>query len=368
MKKKFFIILLPLFLLGWQASGFCNQQNLKPEPAQPKMQPQMMNGYNTPARIDVKGNWDFWINASLLYWKSQEDGLMPGMLFNFLNNALTYKEMDFDYKPGFKVGIGMTCKDQDDWTIGLDYTRYHITQHSTLAIPDILNKDMDPNYLSLDAVYNILVENGYSFLSSAGRWKNNIDLLDLNLMRPFYSGQKLTVTPLIGLRGGWMNQYYYGAYSATDFDHQEIIYNLFSKSKQTSYVVGPRAGLLGNWILGKGFSILGNVDIGLLYQKFHNRFSDRDVRGPVDHTAQTKQQLTTNLELGLGLNYGTYFAGNKAHVDLSLLYNFQMFTQQNRMIVLVTNETITYSSLFFDATTPPNLYLHGFTLNLQFDF
>ena len=36
---------------------------------------QMQKKYNHPARIDVKGSWDYYISGSYIYWQPREDGL-----------------------------------------------------------------------------------------------------------------------------------------------------------------------------------------------------------------------------------------------------------------------------------------------------
>ena len=87
---------------------------------------EILAAYNAPARFDVKGTWDLFTTLSFLYWQPREDGLSlalssyaepqenPGKLFN----------MHFDYKPGFKIGVGSNFT-HDNWNLFFEYTRLH---------------------------------------------------------------------------------------------------------------------------------------------------------------------------------------------------------------------------------------------------
>ena len=82
MKKKIFQ--KTLFIVGILAfiSGYSNDNDYDEcedykstfqGHAAPK--DQMQKKYNHPARIDVKGSWDYYISGSYIYWQPREDGL-----------------------------------------------------------------------------------------------------------------------------------------------------------------------------------------------------------------------------------------------------------------------------------------------------
>ncbi len=87
---------------------------------------------------------------------------------------------------------------------------------------------------------------------------------------------------------------------------------------------------------------------------------------PIDSNAaisQTIDFLRAHADFELGLGWGTYFDNNNWHIDFSATYGFQIFWDQN----MFRN---------FESSVAPaksfapngNLYVHGVTLNADFDF
>jgi hypothetical protein len=326
--------------------------------------------YSSSARIDVNKKWDFYLSASFIYWKAKEDGLVVAGLLdrNTLPQVLSFTDMNFEYKPGFKIGLGMNSGCYDNWMINGEYTHLHSTHHAVASVPEIWGVALRPNFLSLEIDFNIPPYDGYSFLRSEGTWKNKIDLIDLYLSRPFYSGTKLILSPFFGLRGGWMDQCYFGNYLATSLSTLDTLYTLSSKSKQNTWLIGPRAGLCSQWLLGCNFRIFSDIAAALCYQKFDNKFQDFDELGPFDFASKKRETLTPNLQMNLGLGYGTYFACRKWHFDLSVSYDFQVFWNQNRMSTLVSDESTIAVPFFFDVAKIHDLYLYGLTVSARLDF
>jgi hypothetical protein len=330
----------------------------------------MVGSYNSPARIDVSGKWDFNISGSFIYWYAKENGLMVAALEDMHHRpyVLTYADMGFKYKPGFKVAVGMNTGNYDNWVINLEYTWLHASYTGSMSIPEIWYYAMRPNFLSYAIDYYNAPSHGYSFLNSNGIWRNAFDIIDLNLARPFYSGEKLTLSPSFGLRGGILNQYYDGTYVATDLDNTDLRYNLYSYSSQKTWIIGPRVGIVLDWLLGKGVRVTGNTFGSLCYQHFKNYFADFAPSGKCSTNSLTQSQVTPNWQIAAGLGYGTYFANQKWHFDLAATYDFQIFWNQNKMTEMVSDQTTIYAPFFFNATKPADLILHGLTITARFDF
>ena len=84
--------------------------------------------YNAPAAVQIAGkccNDSFFATASWIYWYASEDGLDLATTMAFDSGGGTYSPIDtksgsktvfqeFDYKSGFKVGLGSRCGG-DDW-------------------------------------------------------------------------------------------------------------------------------------------------------------------------------------------------------------------------------------------------------------
>ena len=104
--------------------------------------------YNAPAAIDVNykkykyscPQFSGFIDASFIYWYAGEDGLklastgvLSGGTVYYAQNT-TSLEQSFNYKPGFKVGLGATIG--HEWTVHAEYTWYrgqNSTQSGTLS-------------------------------------------------------------------------------------------------------------------------------------------------------------------------------------------------------------------------------------------
>lgn len=360
------LILILLFIIN---SGFSNER-------------QISNGckkiyaINTPARICVRDRWDFHLSGSFIYWAANEDGISIASIRDHSNVPSVIKtySINSSYKPGFKVAFGMNCKNYDNWVLEGEYTYFHMKQHRSASITlETENVDVDPAFLSIDATLNA---DGFSldFTDCAGTWKNTIDLIDINLGRPFYSGKKFILSPYIGLRGGWLDQSLHGNYLAFDVDNDDQLYTITSKSTQNSWIIGPRIGIGFDWFLGcTKFRLIMDSFGSIFYQHFKDSFSDffstiGFVNTPVSTFKQSKNTVNSNIDLLLSLGYGTYFAKNKYYFDLKAGYNFQIFFCQNRLSRLPIDESNTFSNVYLDGYTPSNLILHGINVTMRFDF
>lgn len=345
-------------------------------------------GYNCPARINPKCPWDFDIYGDFLYWQPRERGLeltseytaTPEALLTSTNSRVI--NMNFDYKPAFKVGIGMNS-DMDDWTTQLEYTRFQSTHHAskTIAAADVT---ITTNHLSdlwiSPAFYGVLLNTlsgglplvtDFAVRHADANWKVNFNVIDFVVGRPYWLGTKLTLNPFIGVRGGWINQKYsYNSIvrkisTATDYD-----FSLVNRSK--SWLVGPRVGVESKWLLGAGFRFFGNGAANMFYQDFKTRSK---LTVPTTAGMNSIFSITTaeivskgfhkeafvnfSLDTCLGFGWGSYFNDKSWHFDLSAGYEFQYFYNQNSIRTEIVSD--------YDADAC-GLMLHGLTVSARFDF
>lgn len=340
-------------------------------------------GYNCPARINPVCGWDFDIYGDFLYWQAREKGLAP---YNHTTSVTSsgqtlstenLENIDFDYHPAFKVGIGAGTE-RDNWTFNLEYTRFNATNSKKGEISPldfsltITSQNFFNNILNLQGG---LINNFSSFLSTTAgfignvrsfdaHWKLNFNTIDLVAGRPYFLGTKLTLSPFYGVRGGWIDQHYKLTSLAplTTATAPMTDYLINTLVKSDSWLVGPRIGVNSNWLLGAGFRIFGDAGASLIYQSFK-------VKAKTLMPAQN--QLTTQLEsfvsekiksvnptfdAALGFGWGSYFNNKRWHFDLTAGYEFQFFYNQNIL------EEIRVSQ---DSSS---LILHGLTVAARFDF
>lgn len=318
--------------------------------------------YNAPARIDPACGLDMWLTGTFIYWEAREKGLDLG--YHFSSNNFKTINMDFDYKPGFKAGLGFSICG-DDWTVYLEYTRLESENKRSIDISNYFNSSS--NYLAtiwLAAVTDDGSSTTYNILSS--KWKLDYNTLDFELGRPFYLGKKLIFKPYCGLRGGWINQKY------DLLGGHDYLSGAFTKSysinKQDSWIIGPRGGLDADWLIGCNFRIFGSFAGSLNYQKFENSLKEvTPVQTGITNETIIKSEddvsyVTPNIESGLGIGYGTYFCCDKWYFDLALSYDFQYYWNQNMMRHLIDGEYYLIDGCAGD------LMLQGLTIKVELDF
>jgi hypothetical protein len=326
------------------------------------------SAYNEPAAIDLRCGADVYTSLSFIYWEAIQGGMdlaVPGQTdgaSSAVGNSVLFQ--DFQYKPGFQIGLGWTGM-KDDWTLSAEYTWLHGQTSTSQGAPAIDVTAIDGVAVSQPGVWipsswipSANLANTADHISS--KWHYKVDLLDVQMSRPFYSGTRLTFEPFFGLRGAWIRQ------------HLDVTATTATTSREgdyssTSRAVGPRVGLNGNWHLGVGFRFIGNAAASLL-------FTDYDVRQNVERISTTTlpisvkiedhNEIRPNFDLGLGLGWSSYFSCRRFHWDLTATYDFSVFSQQNMMRYLAD---LSLENSHTNGAAS-DLFLQGLTLQTQFEF
>ncbi len=260
----------------------------------------------------------------------------------------------FQYKPGFKVGIGFNT-DYDDWVVALEYTWMHQTTHSHTSTASVAAPLSTLNWTIPNSLAFPLTESSVS-----SRWKMHFDRLDFTVARPFYQGKRLTVTPFTGLRGQWIRQ-------SLTIDGDADLLGILSfdddvRVRSHSWAVGPVVGANTHYLLGAGFRFEGVAAGSIVYTKYtkvrqSETFGDSSFGSRVGHLGF----LRPTAELGLGFGWGSYLGCQDYYIDLSARYDFHVLWDQNVMVEFV-------NAMNGVPGTNGNLYMHGLTLTLLFAF
>ncbi len=323
--------------------------------------------YNAPSSIDIQCGWDVWVDASFVYWQPLQSNMEAGTEHNtpvvttLGPNNFRPVNMDFKFKPGFKVGLGMTF-DYDKWDASLEYTWFHCKQNrsgSTSTAAATGGAGYLPNWLfSTNAA---LLANSITAFNSS--WQLDLDFLDMALGRSYYVGTQLTYRPSIGARVAWINQKREVTY--TDILSTPLAATNFAKS--TSWAIGPRVTLDMNWMIGWGFRFFGNNAFDLLFTRYKTiNNSQNTSSGAVtlltDFNNSNINTIRPHVDLEWGMGWGTYLCNHEWHVDIAASYGFQVFWNQNMFrFSSGTSAPRTYSPT-------GDLYVHGLTLTAKLDF
>lgn len=354
-------------------------------------QPPMNCAYNAPAEINVgcQGDIDFFASGSFLYWQP----ILENMSIAYVNTTNvflaaperslqgSFVDMNFKYKPGFKVGLGMNLQ-VDDWDGFTEYTRVHGEHRaSTNGGPDANVPMVYPTFghpfllshtIGASAVFN----------SASATYNNNLDFVDAEMGRTYYVGKSLIFRSAWGARGSWITQHVHVNYnnftSLVATDPAGVIVSINSSvdvyQRQRSWGVGPRTGLMMDWMLGQGVRFFGSGYGDILYHKF--KIQDKTVaiprinRGsllignPISVVSYEKVgALRTHLDLEMGFGWGSYFDNNNWHIDLSASYGWQVFFDHN-MFRSFTDDFVIGNNHIPNG----NLYVHGLTVTARVDF
>ncbi|MBN2479764.1 MAG: hypothetical protein JXA94_06010 [Parachlamydiales bacterium] len=320
---------------------------------------QMRNGYNTPARINVEGSWDFFVTGSFIYFQPQERGLELGTVRSGNQEKLNTTPGELinaklEYKSGFKVALGYNF-DHDDWTGLIKYMWFHptINTKKTDVANEIFISEWRPSRLNPAS----------PIISTNSKWELDLDILDFELGRYNYTGRYLIFMPYSGLRGGWIDQKYVSIVTTrTNIDFP-------TTSKSDSWIIGPRVGIDTKWLLGSGFRFFGDISTSLFYQRYSKvKFIQSSNTNPSIPSINIKDKnnfINPNLDLTLGFGFGSYFNENNWNFDLLVGYEFHMFWNQNIMNQLKARTDLTNDA---EAIKPANLMLHGLIASISFDF
>jgi len=318
----------------------------------------------------VTCNGDWVLNIQGFYWNAHQEGLDYAITNDVLADAwhtdATYvdaesKTPDFDWDFGFKFGIGYdtTC---DGWDFGATWTWYKGKAN------DHIEAEQDDN----DVIIALLSNHPTEFLLSLAtdvksHWELDLNLVDLELGRKFWSGKRLALRPFIGFRYASIEQDYDVEYKGGDFTP------LNDKVKMDNDFTGfgIRAGLNSVWNLGCGWGIYGNLALSSVYGRFKVEIEEeaRESQSPYDKTKYTdyKRHFRANrlmTDLAIGVQWSALFCECQYGFTIALGWEQHIFLNQNQLYRLNRFEL----NIPFIEQLHGDLDTQGWTLSVTFDF
>jgi len=375
-----------------EAKPSCNPQPVcPPKPCCPERPEMTLNcAYNAPARVEVDSCscWDFYFGASFIYWEAMQDNMeyaaslaAPASstgFFSLGSGVVTQSEIhghDFEYKPGFKILAGMNF-DYDHWDGYAEYTWFSSNTHSSInsgsdsSTTRVGVTPVKGNPFMLDAVQTGGNFSVAAFNDGSQEWKLSFQSLDAAIARTYYVGTKLIFRSILGARFAWFTQ----QAEQTFTNDGTLAFAFFpagtysSKQNFSSWGAGLMAGLNTKWMLGEGFSMLGNGSVDLLYtrvQTSNSKFSWQAVGSlPAIYNSPDDRPdfVMPHMNLEFGFAWGSYLDCYKWHVDFAATYNFQVFWNAN-----LFRQFTDFEAALISAPNG-NLYMHGLNLSARVDF
>lgn len=310
-------------------------------------------GYGQYAGVALDRCIDIFVSGDFLYWKPVRRNSVDICQFeNDPSNTILMIQEKGEYRPGFKVGIGATLPNFDDWTLRADYTWYHHDFTHTFTAPAT-------QVVSPFAVPLLLVP----FTSIKSTMTFDYDDLKLTIHRPVYVGPRLVLDPYFGLRGIWRSTKLSQALTLPPpLIQPGVIGQNFQQAKVRMWYACMTAGGYGSFLFGCGFKLLFKGEASLGYCRLTEN-SSRVVNNstiPFGVNVITQgyskdpyciQGMGTG---GGGLGWASYFCCQKYHLDLSIMYELES----------IWGPFLDYNTVLFLTDTQ----FRGLTVHAQFDF
>ncbi|GEM_PF-274216 len=338
--------------------------------------------YNAPAEINtgIMDDWNFFSTISFLYWQPSQDNLhiasQGSQSVSSLNTPRTTDtrkmlDMDFDFKAAFKISTGMNFRN-DDWVGYVEYTRLRANDSVSASTPS--NNPTIYNLWGETAIQDSFIGTSV-FNSMSSKYQCKFDFIDGMMERVYFVGQRLVFHSAMGLRNALINQSltanyaYNGAFINNLNAHVFALPSAFDAIYRTSsWGIGPRFGLEMDWMVRHGIRIFGSGYADVLYTSyevqtknvttaFTNDMAPTLLVGNPISIAQKDDDfglLRAHVDLQLGLGWGKYLDYNNVHVDFAASYGFQVFFNQNVMVL--------------PDYSPGNLYVQGLTFTARLDY
>lgn len=327
-----------------------------------KLEPQA--SYNASSRIAVDDPCDIFISGSFIYWQPIQENMRLGIISDTTDDPVNLinghdVDLNFEYKPGFKVGLGMNL-DHDKWDTFIQYTWFRGT--------DKVKKSVDPNNLEegLFPAWQIPDFLNPQYSSGSEKWTLRIHFIDWDLGRTYAVGKELDFRPFFGLRAAFIKQNLHVNYINVTPAALAVWPSTFIKQSSNSWGIGPRIGLSTHWKFCKRFRLYADGELDLLFTQYDlksKQTSDTAFANGYVIKKNNVNRLRTHVEIDLGLGWGSYFSHHKSHIEISADYGFQVFFDQN-MFRYTTNTQAVGRSFMPNG----NLYIHGLTATIRFDF
>lgn len=167
--------------------------------------------------------YEFFVDA--LYWRATET--VDWATSNNLGppqQSFTIHTIEFDYDPGFRVGFGA----HGNWDTSLYYTKFYTSANATAS--GNMNSGPLAGRLFQGNHSNFFFNNGQT------NFTINFNMVDFDLGKSFYLSDGLMIRPLLGLRGGAINQTMTTNLHGTTYSIHDITTNNF-------WGVGPKAAI-----------------------------------------------------------------------------------------------------------------------------
>lgn len=322
-------------------------------------------GFAYPMDVDLNCPRDFYVNISGLAFQAKQDGMafainnasgaalpiVGGEVLNFSTD-----NSDYGYNPGVRMGLGFYVN-HDAWSLAFDWTWLNITNYKSFSAE---------NAGILIPLWLPPFPTDSSWQTLGASWKAHYNTLDAKLGKPYHVSRYLILNPHFGVRAAWIDQHFSVHYGG-DFNS---LNGTVHHGDNDFWGFGARAGVMTDWIIGKGWNLFGNIAAAMIFGKFE--VDQQIALGSGTPNAgydiyEDFYQNVPNMEIQLGIAWNKYFNKQKYRIQLAAAYEFHEWWDQFNMRKIYGDGTNPTPIIQSDTVSRGNLTLNGFSLTLRLD-
>ncbi len=308
----------------------------------------------TPACPESRNGW--YIFADALYWHA-DVGSADWAFKNTSNNEKRIvgpnHALNFKWNWGFRIGGGANMS-YDSWDTNVYYTWFQTENSNAVGVHGHRAKDN----------FGVCPP----FNQGKIKWRIHFSMIDWELGRWYYVGQKLALRPHIGVKGGWIDQKIHEEFKGSPF-------KFHAGRKNDFWGIGGAGGVNTTWVLWNPdphrLSLFGDFATALLYGHFNSRHREIEKNSRSDkvsfefHPSHLSRNLAVPMLQGVfGFCWDVAFNRNRSHFGLKAGYEVQYWFRQNQF--LTGEKRIEKVVGYLRASD--DLALQGLTFDFRFDF
>ncbi len=309
------------------------------------------------------------LSIEYLFWKVQEEQLYPVILAkqttaNGLNTSdIDIKNQTFDYTSGFRAGIGyhLPCI---PYNLKLAYTRIHPRTEANYSVSD-------PKDLIAIAFADQTNSDAPHAKCVVSDWHLNYDMLDLYLSHQFTIACNFTLSPHIGVKGGWIKQTQTMEVKGILLGQNPVQGTTRgSVERQNNFKgIGPLMGADLQLAFSSQLGVFATLNAALPLGKFDlktetylSKTSNNSETNPQQTTITNSHHfLSPTLQMLIGGDWNRCLF-QKYWIRFGVAYEVQFWLNQMR-----TNNSIP-QALFVNSPSGGDLIMHGLTVQANLDF
>lgn len=289
-------------------------------------------GVTQPSRPELRDEVSFIVEGSGLYWKAEQEGMeyavqSPDLFATGVMNHGKILTHDFDWNGGFRIGLGLHLP-YDSWELKALWTRYC---NSSTVHHHKSNAEFSPTFFNFASV-------AWFATHAKSHYSIEYNTVDATLQRDYFVSRSLTLRPIFGVRGAWIDQHFsqhfYGGPGGLGV-FGDITGKQVTKVKNDFSAGGIFGGINLNFCFSRNWSIYGDLAGSLLWGSFDVRVKSRitgeNITGdhPFSNVKANTSNLKTNVQTGLGLQWQATLGKDRVRLLFSAGYEILFWFSQN---------------------------------------